>query len=126
MSITAIVENGTIKLPMPVPDGTRVEITLPAKSILAIARVTVSVREPGTDRNVPVFEQRARAASPCSFTASSDTGGTPVPTESGAEEDGLTLYDTLKEIIGQAEGLPPDFAAEHDHYLHGKPKRTGP
>ena len=76
MSITAIVENGTIKLPMPVPDGTRVEITL--------------------------------------------------PTESDAEEDGLTLYDTLKEIIGKAEGLPPDFSAEHDHYLHGKPKRTGP
>ena len=29
MSITAIVENDTIKLPMHVPDGTRVEITLP-------------------------------------------------------------------------------------------------
>ena len=28
MSITAIVENDTIKLPMHVPDGTRVEITL--------------------------------------------------------------------------------------------------
>lgn len=31
MSITAIVENDTIKLPMHVPDGTSVEITLPAK-----------------------------------------------------------------------------------------------
>ena len=30
MSITAIVENDTIKLPVHVPDGTRVEITLPA------------------------------------------------------------------------------------------------
>jgi len=29
MSITAIVENDTIKLPVHVPDGTRVEITLP-------------------------------------------------------------------------------------------------
>jgi hypothetical protein len=29
MSITAIVENDTIKLPMHVPDGTKVEITLP-------------------------------------------------------------------------------------------------
>ena len=29
MSITALVENDTIKLPMHVPDGTRVEITLP-------------------------------------------------------------------------------------------------
>jgi len=31
MSITAIVENDTIKLPMHVPDGTKVEITLPEK-----------------------------------------------------------------------------------------------
>ncbi len=30
MSITAIVENDTIKLPVHVPDGTKVEITLPA------------------------------------------------------------------------------------------------
>jgi hypothetical protein len=47
VSITAIVENDTIKLPVHVPDGTRVEITLSA--------------------------------------------------ESGAEEDELTLYETLKD-----------------------------
>lgn len=29
MSITATVENGTIKLPVHVPDGTQVEITVP-------------------------------------------------------------------------------------------------
>lgn len=28
MSITAIVENGTVKLPVPVPDGTTVEVWL--------------------------------------------------------------------------------------------------
>lgn len=32
MSITAIVENDTIKLPTHVPDGTRVEIVLPEES----------------------------------------------------------------------------------------------
>jgi len=32
MSITAIVQNDTIKLPMHVPDGTEVEITLPEAS----------------------------------------------------------------------------------------------
>src|SRR5207302_3833384 len=32
MSITAIVENGTIKLPVHVPDGTCVEIILPEKT----------------------------------------------------------------------------------------------
>ncbi len=31
MSITAIVENDMIKLPLHVPDGTRVEITLPTE-----------------------------------------------------------------------------------------------
>jgi hypothetical protein len=30
MSITVVVENDTIKLPVHVPDGTRVEIVLPA------------------------------------------------------------------------------------------------
>ena len=74
MSITAIVENDNIKLPVHVPDGTRVEITLPAAS--------------------------------------------------AATDDGPTLYDALKDIIGKAEGLPADFAAEHDHYIHGTPKRT--
>lgn len=71
MSITAIVENDTIRLPVHVPDGTRVEIVLPAEK----------------------------------------------------PEDGETLYDVLKDCIGQAKNLPEDFAAEHDHYIHGTPKR---
>ncbi len=75
MSITAIVENDTVKLPVHVPDGTRVEITLP--------------------------EQSARV---------------------GEGEE--TLFDVLKDFIGKAEGLPEDFAAEHDHYIHGTPKRS--
>ncbi|MEA3211876.1 MAG: hypothetical protein QOE70_4933 [Chthoniobacter sp.] len=78
MSITAIVENDTIKLPMHLPDGTKVEITLPE-------------------------EGEAQAAL----------------------ENEPTLYDTLKGFIGQAKGLPEDFAAEHDHYIHGTPKRSG-
>jgi len=35
MSITAIVENDTIKLPVHVPDGTKVEITLPGEDASA-------------------------------------------------------------------------------------------
>lgn len=38
MSITAIVENDTIKLPMHVPNGTRVEITLPEESLSSESR----------------------------------------------------------------------------------------
>ena len=33
VSITAIVENGTIKLPVYVPDGTRVEVMLPDEAV---------------------------------------------------------------------------------------------
>ena len=29
----------------------------------------------------------------------------------------------LLEIAGTAEGLPSDFAHNHDHYLHGAPRR---
>jgi predicted DNA-binding antitoxin AbrB/MazE fold protein len=36
-----------------------------------------------------------------------------------------TLFEALSDLIGKAEGLPEDFAAEHDHYLHGTPKRAG-
>ena len=35
MSITVIVENGMVKLPAEVPDGTRVEVILPATEVEA-------------------------------------------------------------------------------------------
>ncbi len=76
MSITAIVENDTIKLPMHVPDGTRVEITLPGEK------------------------------------------------DAGVEPAGNALA-WMKEFAGCIDGLPEDFAAEHDHYIHGTPKRSG-
>lgn len=39
------------------------------------------------------------------------------------EDPGPTLYERLKPIIGAAKGLPPDFARNHDHYIHGTPKK---
>jgi hypothetical protein len=33
-----------------------------------------------------------------------------------------TLAGLLK-FAGKAEGMPADFAAQHDHYIHGTPKR---
>jgi len=33
-----------------------------------------------------------------------------------------TLYERLKPFIGAVTGLPPDFAENHDHYLHGAAK----
>ncbi|MBM4046135.1 MAG: hypothetical protein FJ279_13575 [Planctomycetes bacterium] len=34
-----------------------------------------------------------------------------------------TLYEQLRPVIGIAKGLPSDLAQNHDHYLHGRPKR---
>ncbi len=34
-----------------------------------------------------------------------------------------SVCETLKDFVGKAEGLPPDLAVNHDHYLYGLPKR---
>jgi hypothetical protein len=31
--------------------------------------------------------------------------------------------EVFKDLIGAAEGLPEDMAENHDHYIHGAPKR---
>jgi hypothetical protein len=39
------------------------------------------------------------------------------------DEEIPSLYDRLKDLVGKAEGLPPDASVNHDHYLYGLPKR---
>jgi hypothetical protein len=39
------------------------------------------------------------------------------------EDEGISLYDRLKPIIGQAQGLPADASLNVDHYLYGQPKQ---
>jgi hypothetical protein len=34
-----------------------------------------------------------------------------------------SLAERLKPVIGIAKGLPTDLAENHDHYLHGRPKK---
>ena len=34
-----------------------------------------------------------------------------------------TLAERLRPVIGAAKGLPSDLAEQHDHYIHGTPKR---
>lgn len=46
--------------------------------------------------------------------------GAPVRVEPLKEE---TLAKRLKSVIGSVQGLPPDFADNHDHYIHGTPKK---
>ena len=44
--------------------------------------------------------------------------------EEGPEQDHpKTLYERLRPAIGTAQGLPSDLAENHDHYLHGLPKK---
>ncbi len=71
MSITATVENDTIKLPdgVHLPDGTKVIVEL-------------------------------------------------------SDDQNPTLAERLAQFVGVAGGLPKDLAANHDHYLHGTPKRN--
>ena len=37
--------------------------------------------------------------------------------------EGPTLTEQFGDIIGTVPDLPPDMAQQHDHYLHGAPKR---
>jgi hypothetical protein len=39
------------------------------------------------------------------------------------QRDVEALRELLLGVAGKAQGLPPDLAAQHDHYLHGQPKR---
>jgi hypothetical protein len=45
------------------------------------------------------------------------SNGTPVP------QGAPTVWDALLDVAGTVEGLPPDMAENHDHYIHGTPKR---
>ncbi len=45
-----------------------------------------------------------------------------VRVKQAAVPDQPTLLSLLK-LAGTAKNLPEDFAAQHDHYIHGTPKR---
>ena len=34
------------------------------------------------------------------------------------------ILEKLRSLAGKARNLPSDLAANHDHYLHGTPKRS--
>ena len=42
----------------------------------------------------------------------------------GKRRCALTGWDAIEALAGTVEG-PEDWAAEHDHYIHGTPKRGG-
>ncbi|HLW67062.1 MAG TPA: hypothetical protein VKS79_17240 [Gemmataceae bacterium] len=63
--------------------------------------------------------------------------GVIVPDQPGVLTDGARVEVTVQELpkaasalgqmllkhAGKAQGLPQDLADQHDHYLHGTPKR---
>jgi hypothetical protein len=50
--------------------------------------------------------------------------GTPVRVEAVEGELAASqLADALAQLSRKVKGLPHDLAANHDHYLHGVPKR---
>jgi hypothetical protein len=46
--------------------------------------------------------------------------GTPVRVEPIVAQ---TLAERLKGLIGTVHAMPPDWAENHDHYIHGVPKK---
>ena len=59
-----------------------------------------------------------------------DEGTTPLPEGMKVQVEPVDMKEAvadlsriLLEFAGKAEGLPSDFAEQHDHYLHGTPKR---
>jgi hypothetical protein len=49
--------------------------------------------------------------------------GTRVGIETSSAEVRAELSEILFEFAGQARGLPPDMAEQHDHYPHGQPRK---
>jgi hypothetical protein len=40
-----------------------------------------------------------------------------------AKDEPPTWGEVFKDLIGAVDGLPDDMAENHDHYIHGSPKR---
>jgi hypothetical protein len=49
--------------------------------------------------------------------------GTEVAVETVESPQAPSWADVLKDVIGAAEGLPPDSSRNHDHYLYGSEKK---
>lgn len=45
----------------------------------------------------------------------------PIVQTTGPKTGGV--WAVLRKYAGSVKGLPPDFARNHDHYIHGAPKK---
>jgi len=108
MTLQGTLNSGIIVLdqPAPWPEGTRVE-------------VLVQMAEQKNPILLDKLGKHARAV-PDQDTDANVNSGDP---ETSANEPQPTLRGLLK-FAGTLSDLPSDFAAEHDHYIHGTPKRS--
>jgi hypothetical protein len=49
----------------------------------------------------------------------------PIAIPEKSPPEGRTLAERFADVIGTVPELPADMAAQHDHYLHGAPARSG-
>jgi hypothetical protein len=47
----------------------------------------------------------------------------PIARDESLPEEGPTLVEQFGDVIATVPDLPCDMAEQHDHYLHGAPKR---
>ena len=47
----------------------------------------------------------------------------PIVQRENVPSAGPTLAEQFRDVIGTVPDLPSDMAEQHDHYLHGAPKR---
>ena len=47
----------------------------------------------------------------------------PIARDESLPEEGPTLVEQFGDVIATVPDLPSDMAEQHDHYLHGAPKR---
>ena len=40
-----------------------------------------------------------------------------------AKEPSISLHEVFRDVIGKGKHLPADGSVQHDHYIHGTPKR---
>jgi hypothetical protein len=57
------------------------------------------------------------------FEAEVPPEGSAVRVELVTEPPSPTLWEKLKKYSGAVGGLPRDMARNHDHYIHGGPKK---
>ncbi len=110
MSITAVVENDTIKLPTHVPDGTRVEIVLPGESAAGGKSFYDAAHE-----FIGMFEgPRDLSTKPDPFDAMIGAFNGKAEATGRSASAGQSFYEAARESIGMFEG-PHDLSTNPRH-----------